>query len=608
MKISIYAAYHKHAPRLQGAGLVPVHVGRATSGPLLDMIGDDTGDNISERNDAWCELTAVYWAWKNDLTSDYIGLVHYRRVLDVTGRARSGPAEHYVQHFDVEAWGRDVEAWQARSLDQCDIIVPREHTMGRSVQDNYLAGHAAQDWRILRDVIGRDYPDYLASFEAVSSGLKIRLGNIAVMSRPLFERYCAWLFDVLLQVEAADVDRTNYSVYQGRYLGFLGERLMSVFIHHLRANEPDIRIKEVALLNLSRALVTPYLGPQDVPPEGTVNIALSADRLYLPHAAALLRSVMDHADPARPINVFFLHSGLEPADLNLLDTLLKERPLTQFHPLETGGQFDGSYRSRTRAPSNATYNRFLLFSLLPGLDRVLYLDADLIVKADICALYDTEMGGAQVAAVPDWIMTRTLSGPVPTLDPNVPDLQTYHRSVLGLTDAQIAKYFNAGVLLFNFAAMDDPVTIGKLLSDEARNGKYLFRDQDILNRTFKDSYLPLDGRWNVFNATDAAYQNVPKVNRIKAMDARGEPWIVHYADQANKPWLGRAVPHAEAYWRALIRTPFYGEVIGHMQGVPLSTGRSRRGIAVRMGMALADRFPTLRAPLLLLYARVRNGR
>ena len=607
MTTTIYAAYHRAAPRLGGSHIVPIHVGRAQAQALPQMIGDDTGDNISARNGAWCELTALYWAWKNDTQSDYIGLMHYRRVLDLTDTHPDGPVEHFPQQFDVDDWSAGADQWLESSLADFDIVVPRAHAMGRTVAANYTRGHAPQDWAIMRDVIAREFPQFIASFDAVADGHEIRLGNMAVMSRPIFETYCAFVFGVLFGVENTDVDRGHYSVYQGRYLGFLAERLMSVFIHHIAATKPDIRIKEVAILNTSKALVTPYLCKKDAPAAGVVNIALSADRAYLPHCAAMLRSLLDHADPAREINLFFLHSGIESRDLAVLETMLRERPKTRFHPLDTAGWFDNSYRSSSRAPSNATYNRFLLFSLLPGLDRLLYLDVDMIVQADVCALYDSDIGSAQLAAVPDWIMTRTLSGPIATIDPDVPDLGAYHREALGLNDAQIGRYFNAGVLIFNFAAMEDPAAIGKALIAQARDGKYLFRDQDILNRTFKDSYHALDPRWNVFNSTDASYGKVPRANHAKAMEARNDPWILHFADRSYKPWRGGAVPHAGAYWSALIRTPFYGEVVRNMAAASWGKRAARGGVIVRTGRSLATHVPALRGPLLRVHAWAQGG-
>ena len=608
MTATLYTAYHRAAPRLESASIRPIHVGRAGAGqPLPGMQGDDTGDHISARNGAFCELTALYWAWKNDTGSTAIGLMHYRRVLDLTDRMPGGAVERHPRLFDLDDWCREAEAWLAGEGGNWDIVVPRLHRMGRTVEANYREGHAPQDWDLMRAVIAQDHPDYVQSFEEVAAGYTVRLGNMALMQRPLFDRYCAWMFDILFKVEAADVDRSHYSVQQARYLGFLSERLLTVFLHHEKRANPGLRLKEVSILNLSQSLVSPYIGPKDAPGPETVNIALAADRAYLPHAAAMLRSLMDHADPDRPINVFFLYSDISEHAMQVLRAMLEQRPRTTLHALDTGGLFDDSYRSASRAPSNATYNRFLLFSLLPGLPRLLYLDADVILRADVCALYDTDLGGAHLGAVPDWIMTRTLTGPTKTIDPEVPDLGTYHRDVLGLSPDQIARYFNAGVLLFNFAAMEDLPALGQDFLREAREGRYLFRDQDILNMRFKDKLHVLDARWNVFNSHPQAYGRVPKAGHATAMAARKDPWAIHYADRDYKPWNVRPVPLADQYWQALVRTPFYAEVVAHLGGAGAATRAERNRGFVAMGRTLAERVPVLKGPLLRLYAALRKG-
>jgi lipopolysaccharide biosynthesis glycosyltransferase len=608
MKISLYTAYHKTAPRIAGDHIHPIHVGRARTGrPIPGMIGDDTGDHISAQNDTWCELTALYWAWKNDADSAMIGLMHYRRLLDLTGEMPGGATEQHPGQFDTATWAAKADDWLRSAAGDWDIILPRPHVMGQSVAQNYKVGHAEQDWTLLRDILGRDHPDYLDSFDHIAAGPQIRLANMFLMKRALFERYCSWLFGLLQKVADAPLDRSRYSVGQRRFLGFLAERLFTVFVHHEQKTNPALRVRDVSILNLSQSLVTPYLTAADAPPPETVNIALSADRAYLPHAAAMLRSVMDHADPDRPLNIFFLHSGITPYALQVLETMLSTRKNTSLHALNTAGAFDDSYRSASRAPSNATYNRFLLFSLLPGLKRLLYLDADVIVNRDICALFDTDLGGASLGAVPDWIMTRTLTGPTRTIDPDVPDLTTYQRDRLGLSDDQIARYFNAGVLLFDFEAMGEDLALqGQKMQQSARDGRYLFRDQDILNIAFKDDLHVLDARWNVFNSTAQSYRRAPVDGHATALAARKDPWLVHYADRMYKPWQQHPVPHGELYWQALIRTPFYAEVVARLSPRPSGPDAPQAGV-VRAGRALAERVPVLKRPLLRLYEALKRG-
>ncbi|KIC33193.1 DUF4422 domain-containing protein [Leisingera sp. ANG-S5] len=602
MKTALYVAYHKPAPRLQSTCVLPVQAGRAlTRSPIPGMIGDETGINISEKNETWCELTVLYWAWKNHTGNDLTGLMHYRRLLDFSGRVSSGPVETFPNEFDTRAWCREAEEWIMQEGANWDIVLPRPHRMGKTVEENYRSGHNAQDWEEMCRIIRRDHPEYSASLDAVASGYEVRLGNLALMAKPVLDRYCSWLFDILFKVEAAPVNRDTYSPYQARYPGFLSERLLTVFVHHEAKTNPSARIKEVSVLNLSRAAVSPFLVSADCQEQSAVNIACSADRAYLPHAAAMLRSVLDHADPSRPLNFFFLHSNIDNCDLSLLQAMMDERPGASFHPINANGIFESSYRSASRAPSNATYNRFLLPSLFPELNRLLYLDADLIVRADIGKLFDADMGSAEIAAVPDWIMTRTLSGPTRTIDPEVPDLTKYQRETLGLTEAEIGRYFNAGVLLFDFAAMKNPEAIGGKLRRMASERRYLFRDQDILNVYFKDKVCLLDARWNVFNAPEQAYARVPRNNHVQAMAARRSPWITHYADRDFKPWLGHAVPEAQHYWQALIRTPFYGEVVS---GLARKGSRRKRKLApllVSAGRKTAERIPFLKVPMLKLY-------
>lgn len=601
-KTTIYTAYHQPSPLIEGVNIQPIHVGRMTAAmPLRGMVGDDTGETISDKNTAYCELTALYWAWKNDSDSDYIGLMHYRRMLDLTDRHPSGSVEHSPDRFEIADWVAEAESWIASDLGEYDIVVPRHHKMGRTVEANYKAGHKSQDFDLAREVIAQDHPDYLASFNKLAAGYNVRLGNMSIMARPLFDRYCAWLFDILSKVEGSAVPRDTYTPYQGRYLGFLAERLMSVFVAKHAA---DLRIKEVSILNLSQSLVVPSVTENMRVSEDSIAIAFASDRQYLPHAAAMVHSVLQHADPDRPIDFIFLASDLGPRDVAMMKEVTAARSNVALHVVDVGGAFKDSYRSASRAPSNATYNRFLLFELLSGFDRLIYLDADTIVRTEIGALFDTDMGSAEIGGATDWIMTRTLTGPTPTADPETPDLCAYHRDVLGLSDAQIARYFNAGVLVFNFAAMDDVAARGAQLMSEVVTGRYMFRDQDILNKVFKKSQFVLDARWNVFNTGAVSFGRVPAVGHKTAMAAKADPWIIHYADRDYKPWDHAAVPLSQYYWQSLICTPFYGEVLRGK--VVTSSPTKTRGLFVETGRKLSERFPVLKGPLLRVYALARR--
>lgn len=607
MTALFYTAYHAPAPLLDSRCVKPIHVGRAlATAALPGMIGDDTGASISDLNQSYCELTALYWAWQNDHDHSHIGLMHYRRVLDVAGTVTAPQAEVFVDRFDIPTWLEQTDRWCAQV--DTDIVLPRRHVMDMSVAQNYGMRSQSQDLTLTRQVIADHHADWLVDFDTEMAGNSLYLANIALMRRDILDRYCTWLFDILERVAAAPVDRSHYSPYQSRFAGFLAERLLGVFIRRLRREEPELAIAEVNIINTSGAMVLPYIADDSLNGPAHVNVAFAADRAYLPHTAAMLQSLLDHADRSRQINLFFLYTDITPDDLNLLKEVIKVHPRAVLHNIPAGNPFGDSYRSQSRAPSNATYNRFLLFDLLPTLDRLLYIDTDMICMGDIVPIFDTQMGDHQIAAVPDYIMTRTVNGPTQTANPNIDDMADYQRNVLGMNPAQMAGYFNAGLLLLNFAKMDVRAT-GAQLIKMAQTGQYLFRDQDILNAHFKDSLLHLPARCNVFNSEAAAYDRVPAANHAAAMAAKADPLIIHYAAGDYKPWNGQAQAMAQHYWAALIRTPFYAEVVvqanEHARMARQRAKQQRRQV-VNIGRGVSHRLPMLRAPLIRVYNLLRR--
>ena len=86
MKVTVVVAAHKPYAMPNDPLYLPLHVGAEGKEPF-GFTGDNTGDHISAKNPTFCELTGLYWAWKN-LDADYIGLAHYRRHFGGKGRGK----------------------------------------------------------------------------------------------------------------------------------------------------------------------------------------------------------------------------------------------------------------------------------------------------------------------------------------------------------------------------------------------------------------------------------------------------------------------------------------------------------------------------------------
>ena len=212
-ELAMVVATHKAYAMPQDAVYLPVFVGAALSGDAAVPPGfahDDGGENISAKNRSWCELTALYWAWKNS-NADAVGLVHYRRHF----RGRSGIAG-----------GAEI----CEALSRADAILPKKRNYFiESTYSQYIHAHHAEDLDETRRILEERHPDFLPAFDDVMKSTSGHRFNMMVMKRPLFDDYCTWLFDVLAELERR-LDISSYSDYDRRVFGFVAERLLDVYV------------------------------------------------------------------------------------------------------------------------------------------------------------------------------------------------------------------------------------------------------------------------------------------------------------------------------------------------------------------------------------------
>lgn len=216
MLVKILVAMHKASQVPTEEPYLPVQVGRALSAEIDGVVGDHTGENISDKNPHYCELTAVYWAWKN-LSADYVGLCHYRRYFAQYGLKNK--KKRILKQQQIE-----------KILQQYDVIVPKKrHYWIETNYSQYIHAHHAQDLDETRVILQEKYPAYLPAFDGCMKQTSGHRFNMFVMKKPLFDAYCAWLFDVLFTLEQR-LDITQYSAYDARVFGFVSERLLDVWL------------------------------------------------------------------------------------------------------------------------------------------------------------------------------------------------------------------------------------------------------------------------------------------------------------------------------------------------------------------------------------------
>ncbi|MBQ9991108.1 MAG: DUF4422 domain-containing protein [Lachnospiraceae bacterium] len=212
MSIHLFTITHKPFTPPGDSLYVPLHVGRANSQDL-GYLGDHTGDSISALNSNFCELTGIYWLWKNYQKEDYVGICHYRRYLI------NEKGSIFTQN-ELE----DL-------LSRYDILTTRLLTLPVPYREGFSANHHEKDLLALERILKEKYPEYHPVFHELVNSPHTYFGNIFVTSRENFDAYCEWLFTLLFAL-LKETDFTGYNNYQKRLFGFLSEFLQTVWIRN----------------------------------------------------------------------------------------------------------------------------------------------------------------------------------------------------------------------------------------------------------------------------------------------------------------------------------------------------------------------------------------
>lgn len=237
-KIKIFVATHNPGSVRKDDVYTPIHVGRAISKfktEMADMIGDDTGDNISEKNSSYSEMTAHYWIWKNVHDVEYVGLCHYRRFfgLDIT----SENIDQIMRGYDVVMVD---PAFQLDSVYSCFV--------------KFIGG---ENMAIAAQVVKKLCPEYFDTLISLGNELKFHPFNMFICKKEVHNRYSEWMFPILKECEKY-IKPSPYS-NANRVIGYIAEMITQLFFLH-----NGLKIKSVPYVaiddNGKECLIKPSFG------------------------------------------------------------------------------------------------------------------------------------------------------------------------------------------------------------------------------------------------------------------------------------------------------------------------------------------------------------
>lgn len=294
--VKLLICYHKKDVLLKDDILTPIHVGRVLARKRMgedspqfkwlaeNMIGDDTGENISKKNLSYNELTAVYWAWKNyDKLGnpDYIGLMHYRRHFifrespDVVEEVRGIDGNYFNRiNYSPET--------MAHLFDDCDFVAHIGHV--DEVYKHYKENHHIEDLDLAISILKEKYPEYVSTADAYLKMSYVNLCNMFIMPRDMFFEYCEWLFDILEEFEK-QVDLSEKRL-------FISERLTGIFIEHKKRK--GLKQKALSATFVQSDMHIPVVMP------------FCSDIF---RTAVTMASIIKNAEPLTHADFYILHNG-----------------------------------------------------------------------------------------------------------------------------------------------------------------------------------------------------------------------------------------------------------------------------------------------------------
>ena len=238
--IKMIVATHKKYEMPKDLMYVPLQVGADGKEKITDYEQDNIGDNISSKNPYFCELTGLYWAWKN-LDADYIGLSHYRRHFSLSKRLPkeiNERIEKVLNYMEV-----------SKILDKVDIILPNKRKYYiENLYSHYKHTMYIEPLDKTGKIIEEKYPEYIEEFKKLQKRTSAHMFNMFIMKKEILDSYCEWLFDILFELEKR-IDFTKYDIFHSRFFGRVSELLLDVWINTNNLKYEEVRVIDIEKVN-----------------------------------------------------------------------------------------------------------------------------------------------------------------------------------------------------------------------------------------------------------------------------------------------------------------------------------------------------------------------
>ena len=543
------------------------------------ILGDDTGDNISKKRSSFCELTVLYWAWKNT-KADYYGLCHYRRFLSFgQTHQKANPMgciiEKTLSRSVVHKHRLDDQDFMENQVKQYDIITCEPVDL-RKINYKYHSLYRQcemlpndiniKDVDLLLDVIKEKSPQYYSYAIDYYNKPITRWYNCFIMKKNYLDDLCSWAFDILFEVEKK-IDSTNYSRQKSRTLGFFFEHLYGIYLDYLQATT-NVKIKELPLIFIEDAKKEVDLQPAFE--EDNIPIVVLSSDYYVPYLSVYLRALAAASKSSNYDVIVLTKSITEDNKKKLKKSVRRYSNLSLrfYNPKNIIGDIK-FYVSSTSYAEEANY-RLLVPWILSSYNKAIVTDVDLIFREDPAVLYKSVtfepnecIAFAKDVVFQGWILMD-------------PEMMEY--TVNALKMKKPFNYVNTGVMVADLDRIRKLFSANYIL-DFAMLHHFKIQEQDILNVLYEGKIHFLDIAWNFYLPTNAFVEKCLLYAPAHALDeyeeAGKKPFVMHWASQP-KPWINPSIVDAEFWWTYAKADSFYERILFNMI-ITVNKGAMYRG-------------------------------
>lgn len=542
----------------------------------VTMLGDDTGDNISEKYKGFRELTVQYWAWKN-IKADYYGFCTNQKYLCFENPLKESRLSIGVNQQNFIATGTPSDAAQrfnlrSDSIDQIigdyDIVSLRYTTLQKKqykdANEYLLSDMYHFDGKIITEVlktIQYKFPNMLPYANKYFSSNRVQTEHLFIAKKDVFFKFCQFQFAVL-DTFLTRVDFRHAGAERKKVLSLLGIHLWGIFLCSLKKKTKIKYLYGVYCKDAKKpSTIYPAFSTNNVP------VVFSSSNSFAPYLGVALKSMMDTISAENNYDIIVLEKSIRDEEKEKLVNICAEKKNVSLRFINTRSLVSNtSFYVPTSELSEETYYTVLVPWILRNYDKALVLDCDLIINHDVAQLYNTDLRDSYIGAVKEIVYLGFLNNPLLNVDNS---LTEYTEIKLGLKNPY--DYFNAGVLLMNLTKFRNNYSMETFL-DMIDKNQFSIVEQDLLNSVCAGNVLFLNYAWNFMSClsepsiideklspSDTTIPNLKLApeNEISLYEeASNQPYIYHYLTRL-KPWKCPYLKYADIWWKTARTTVYY---------------------------------------------------